>query len=150
MACKDIAEAEFVQSADMHMDIEANNPTNVDIFYLFSAKPFSIRSFTNRPCMALENTRMDKLDELHKDMHSNSMDASSPTRRPCRGLRTSILVHNQRMVFHIHIADKPTTILEAMETLRKPKDYTGNPIAICRILCRSQTPIRVSAMAVNS
>jgi hypothetical protein len=39
MVDKDIVAAESVQ-ADVHMDIEADNPTNVDIFYLFSAMPF--------------------------------------------------------------------------------------------------------------
>jgi len=52
---------------DTRMDIEADSPTNVDIFCLFLAMPFLIRSFTNMPCMALEDIYMDTLPE---DMHS--------------------------------------------------------------------------------
>jgi len=37
---KGIAAAESVQAAGTHMDTEADNPTNADIFYLFLAKPF--------------------------------------------------------------------------------------------------------------
>jgi hypothetical protein len=140
MADKDIVEAELVQ-ADMHMDIEADSPTNVDIFYLFLAKPFLIRSFTSRPCMALESAKMDK---RRMGRHKRSTDSNSPSRKPHR------VIHNRRTVVHIHIAGMPTTILEAMETLRKPKGYTGKPAAICRILCQNRKAILVFAMAASS
>jgi hypothetical protein len=106
MADKDIAEVELVQ-ADMHMDIEAGSPTNVDIFYLFLAMPFLIRSFTSISCMALESAKMEM---RRMDRHKRSMDANSPNRKLCRATR------NPCMVVHIHIADMPTTILEATET----------------------------------
>jgi len=64
---KDIVAAESVQAVDTRMDIEADNPTNVDIFYLFFAKPFSIHSFTNMPCKAIEDT---STDTLREDMHN--------------------------------------------------------------------------------
>jgi hypothetical protein len=106
MADKDIVAAELVQ-ADTRMDIEADSPTNVDIFCLFLAMPFLIRSFTNMPCMALESA---KIDKRRMDRHKRSMDTNSSSRKPHRA------IHNQRMVVHIHIVDMPTTILEAMET----------------------------------
>jgi hypothetical protein len=93
--------------ADKHMDIEAGSPTNVDIFYLFSAMPFLIRSFTSIPCMALESAKMDK---RRMDRHKRSMDTNSPSRKPCRATR------NPCMVVHIYTSDMPTTILEATET----------------------------------
>jgi hypothetical protein len=105
-ADKDIAAVELVQ-ADMYMDIEAGNPTNVGIFYLFLAMPFLIRSFISISCMALESAKMDR---RRMDWHKRSRDASSSSRKPHRA------THNQRMVVHIHIADMPTTILEATET----------------------------------
>jgi hypothetical protein len=105
MADMDIVAAELVQ-ADMHMGIEAGSPTNVDIFYLFLAMPFLIHSFTSIPCMALESAKMDK---RRMDRHKRSMDANSPNRKLCRAARNL-------MVVHIHIADMPTTILEATET----------------------------------
>jgi hypothetical protein len=40
MEDKDIAAVESVQTVDTRMDIEADSPTNVDIFYLFLAMPF--------------------------------------------------------------------------------------------------------------
>jgi hypothetical protein len=40
MVDKDIVAVESVQTVDTRMDIEAGNPTNVDVFYLFLAKPF--------------------------------------------------------------------------------------------------------------
>jgi hypothetical protein len=145
MADKHMAD---MHMADMHMDIEADSPTNVDIFYLFLAMPFLMRSFTSIPCMALESAKMDK---RRMDRHKRSMDTSSSSRKLHRA------IHNQRMVVHIHIADMPTTILEAMrarEIYRKPKGYTGKPTSICRILvqilCQSQTTILVSAKAANS
>jgi hypothetical protein len=106
MACKDIVAAELVQ-ADTRMDIEVDIPTNVDIFCLFLAMPFLIRSFTNMPCMALESAKMDK---RRMGKHKRSTDTNSPSRKPHR------VIHNQRMVVHIHIVDMPTTILEATET----------------------------------
>jgi hypothetical protein len=107
MADKDIAAVESVQTVDMRMDIEAGSPTNVDFFYLFLAMPFLIRSFTSISCMALESAQMDK---RRMDRHKRSMDANSPSRKRCRAAR------NPCMVVHIHIADMPTTILEATET----------------------------------
>jgi hypothetical protein len=103
---RDIVAAE-PDHADMHIDIEAGNSTNVDIFYLFLAMPFLIRSFTSIPCMALE---VAKTDKRRMDRYKRSMDANSSSRKLCRA------IHNQRMVVHIHIADMPTTILEATET----------------------------------
>jgi hypothetical protein len=98
MADKDIVAAESVQ-ADMHMDIEADSPTNVDIFYLSLAIPSSIRSSISIPCMALEGTKTDK---RRMGRRKCSMDASSSSRKLYRAI-------------HIHIADMPTTILEATE-----------------------------------
>jgi hypothetical protein len=111
MPDKDIVAAELVQ-ADMHMDIEADSPTNVDIFYLFLAMPFLIHSFTSIPCMALKGTNADKpyRDIRNCVVHKHSMDTNSPNRKLCRAAR------NLCMVVHIHIADMPTTILEATET----------------------------------
>jgi hypothetical protein len=99
MADRDIVAAESVQ-ADMHMDIEAGSSTNVDIFYLFLAMPFLIRSFTSISCMVLEGAKTNK---WRVDRRKCSMDAGSSSR-------------NRHMVAHTSIAGMPTTILEATET----------------------------------
>jgi hypothetical protein len=104
-----IAAVESVQAVDMH--IEADNSTNVDIFYLFLTMPFSIRSFTSIPCMALEDTYTDK---WHKDVYRCSKDANNPSCKPCKA------IHSLRM--SLHIVDRSTTILEATEILHRPMD----------------------------
>jgi hypothetical protein len=143
---KDIAAAESAQAADMCMNMETGNPTNIGIFYLFFAMSFLIHSFTSILCMVLEDTVADTLRKGIRNLAfracSKGMNISS--RRPCRAM------HNLHMVAHTDTVDGPTTILEATETLRKPMDYMDSPTAICRILCRSQIAIRVSAMAANS
>ncbi len=63
MADKHIAAVEPAK-VDTHMDIEVGNPTNVDTFYLFWAKPFSIRSLTSIPYMALEKAKGYKLHRI--------------------------------------------------------------------------------------
>jgi len=59
-------------------------------------------------------------------------------------------MRNQRMRDNTSIVDMPTTILEATETWRKPKDYKGSPTAIFRILCQNRKAILVFAMAADS
>jgi hypothetical protein len=153
MEDKRIAAMEFVQAVDMCMDIEAGNPTNVDIFYLFLAMPFLIHSFTNILCMALGDARTDTLpeDTYNQVFHTCPKDTRIPRHRPCRVIHTRILVYKQCMAARIHIVDRPTTILEAMETSHKSMGYRGSPIpTICRTLCRSRIASWVSAKAVGS
>jgi len=125
MEDKDIAAAESVQAARMRMDIEADNATNVDIFYLFLAMSFHFTSFTSIPCMALEDTSTDTLLENMDILawHIRSKDPSIPCHKACRVAYTRILVRKRCMAADIHTMDRSTTIYESLDRI------------LCPILC---------------
>ena len=71
------------------------------------------------------------MDTLPEDMHSRachtcSKDASIPSHKSCRGIHNRILVHKWRMVVHIRIVDRSTTIYESLDRI------------LCPSLCQSQ------------
>ena len=148
MENKDIAAVESVQAVDNCMGIEVGNPTNVDIFYLFSAKPFSFHSFTSTSCRALEDTSTDTLLGNMNILawHMHSKDPSIPSHKACRVVYTRILVHKRRMVVHIHIVDRPTPICESLDRIPCPSLCQSPILDLYPTLYRIQIPNQIQGL----
>ena len=107
---------------------EAGSPTNVDIFCLFLVVTLFPPYSTNTTGMLRSGTHISAVVDTHSIVAGSCIAVKVAVQADTRILRR----------IRGYTLDLPTTILVAMETLRRPKGCKGVPTTN-GILCRSRT-----------